>query len=230
MTSQEEADELLRKRQERRRRRIAPERRLDPPPCSLMHQQKTPFPRYVTRVRLEYSADVYFFQAFPGEPRVPLRGKPGTPAFRAAYNAALVDAIAAEDDRDDWTELQRYHEAHRRKQAGSVSEMKKSHRLPKDWTPEKGNLRRNKASAEHEPITIERLERALALCAYLVVLHGPKVAPLFEKLERELKAKRAEQNTVERAKKLLESYSVRPPCLSLAPPHSSADSIAAAAN
>jgi hypothetical protein len=65
-----------------------------------------------------------------------------------------------------------------------------------------------------DEITVERLERALALCAYLVVLHGPEVAPLFEKLERELEALRAKQNTVERAKKLLESYkSHRPPLL-----------------
>jgi hypothetical protein len=63
-------------------------------------------------------------------------------------------------------------------------------------------------------VTIERLERALALCAYLVVLDGPEVTPLFEKLERDLQAARAKEDTVARAKKLLESYQGhRPPLL-----------------
>jgi hypothetical protein len=80
--------------------------------------------------------------------------------------------------------------------------MRKSHR---SWTPERGRLR--KATAiEHEPITIERLERALALCAYLVVLDGPVVLPFFERLERELAAMRQTQDAVMRAKRLLESY------------------------
>jgi hypothetical protein len=56
-----------------------------------------------------------------------------------------------------------------------------------------------------EPVTIERLERALALCAYIMVLDGPVVAPLFEKLERELETMRRQQDTVARAKRLLEN-------------------------
>jgi hypothetical protein len=63
-----------------------------------------------------------------------------------------------------------------------------------------------RAAREHEPVTIERLERAVALCAYLVVLDGPVAIPWFERVERELAAMRAEQSTVLRAKKLLESY------------------------
>jgi hypothetical protein len=63
-----------------------------------------------------------------------------------------------------------------------------------------------RAAREHQPVTVERLERALALCAYLVVLDGPVVVPLFERMERELAAMRAEQSTVLRAKALLESY------------------------
>lgn len=69
-----------------------------------------------------------------------------------------------------------------------------------------------------EPITIERLERALALAAYLVELDGPVVVPLFERLERELAAMRQTQGTMARAKRLLDSFSGRHPCLSLAPP------------
>lgn len=33
-------------------------------------------------------------------------------------------------------------------------------------------------------VTVERLERALAICAYCVVLDGPAVLPLFERVER----------------------------------------------
>jgi hypothetical protein len=69
-----------------------------------------------------------------------------------------------------------------------------------------------------EPVTIERLERALALCAYFVVLDGPVVAPIFERLERDLEAMRRQKGTVARAKRLLETYSARHPRLSLAPP------------
>jgi hypothetical protein len=63
-----------------------------------------------------------------------------------------------------------------------------------------------RAAKEHEPLTIERLERAVALCAYLVMLDGPVVIPLFESLERDLALMKAEQNAVSRAKRLLESY------------------------
>lgn len=55
-------------------------------------------------------------------------------------------------------------------------------------------------------VSIERLERALALCAYLVVLDGPQLAPIFDRLERELAAAREKEDTVIRAKRLLESY------------------------
>jgi hypothetical protein len=40
---------------------------------------------------------------------------------------------------------------------------------------------------------------------------GPVVIPLFERMERDLAAMRAEQDTVERAKRLLETYSGRLP-------------------
>jgi hypothetical protein len=51
-----------------------------------------------------------------------------------------------------------------------------------------------------EPVTIERLERALAVLAHLVVLDGPVVIPLFERIERELAAARAEQDAMARAR------------------------------
>jgi hypothetical protein len=55
------------------------------------------------------------------------------------------------------------------------------------------------------PITIERVERGLALLAYLMSRDGPVLAPLFEKLERELDAMRTSEDTVGRAKRLLEN-------------------------
>jgi hypothetical protein len=66
-------------------------------------------------------------------------------------------------------------------------------------------MKRGRAAREHEPLTIERLERALAFCARLVVLEGPVLVPLFESLERDLAVMRAEQDAVARAKRLLEN-------------------------
>jgi hypothetical protein len=64
-------------------------------------------------------------------------------------------------------------------------------------------MKRTRAAKEHEPLTIERVERALALAARLVVLDGPVVIPYFERLERDLAEMRAQQDTVARAKALL---------------------------
>lgn len=58
-------------------------------------------------------------------------------------------------------------------------------------------------------VTIERLERALALAAYAVVLDGPVAAPIFDRLERELEAARSSHNSVARAHALLERYKPR---------------------
>jgi hypothetical protein len=46
--------------------------------------------------------------------RIPLPSDPTTPEFRAVYNAALVDEIAAESSSDDWSELEAMHRAQRR--------------------------------------------------------------------------------------------------------------------
>jgi hypothetical protein len=59
-----------------------------------------------------------------------------------------------------------------------------------------------------EPVTLDRLERGLALMAYLVALDGEVLVPLFEKLERDLEAMRSNQDTITRARKLAESYKV----------------------
>ena len=68
-----------------------------------------PLPRYVER---NHRNGKLSFRVDRGA-RVPLPSDPTSPEFRGAYNAALVDAIAAEDDSDDWSELQRHHELQR---------------------------------------------------------------------------------------------------------------------
>ena len=52
---------------------------------------------------------------------------------------------------------------------------------------------------------IERLERALALAAYIVLKHGPVYAPYLDRLESELEAARR-TDEVERANRILEAY------------------------
>jgi hypothetical protein len=44
-----------------------------------------------------------------------------------------------------------------------------------------------------EPVTIERLERALVVTAHLMQRHGRVMVPIFEKLEREIVIMRADQ-------------------------------------
>jgi hypothetical protein len=132
-----------------------------------------------------------------------------------------VEAISSEPEVDDWSELPRLDDdVHQRSKKGVSSKMKKSHRVPKNWTPEKGSRRTKKAGAarEHEPITIARLERTLTLAAYIVSIDGAKAVPIFERLEREYEAARANQNTVSRAKRLLETYGGTTEHRAIAPP------------
>jgi hypothetical protein len=56
-----------------------------------------------------------------------------------------------------------------------------------------------------DEITVPRLERGLAVAAQLVLLDGPIMVPMFERLERELAALRSQQAATERAKALLET-------------------------
>lgn len=54
-------------------------------------------------------------------------------------------------------------------------------------------------------VSLERLERALAVVAYIVVRHGNVYAPILERLEREVEAARRNDPTV-RAQRILEAY------------------------
>lgn len=78
------------------------------------HRSEHPtFPLFVFLVSLREEIGV----------RVPWPKDPKTPEFRAAYNAALVDAIAAEDDTgDDCRELEAMHAAQRRARRGGSDE------------------------------------------------------------------------------------------------------------
>jgi hypothetical protein len=61
------------------------------------HQQQKPLPRYVERNPRNGHLS---FRVDRGA-RTPLPNDPTTPEFRAAYNAALVDAIDAESENDN---------------------------------------------------------------------------------------------------------------------------------
>lgn len=71
---------------------------------------------------------------------------------------------------------------------------------------------------DQQPMTIERLERALALAAYMVELDGAVAAPLFERLERDLAALRRQEDAVARAMHLLETYVGTAERRAIAPP------------
>jgi hypothetical protein len=53
-------------------------------------------------------------------------------------------------------------------------------------------------------ITIERLERALALISFAIVQDGPVYAPILERIEREIAELRAGDDVVSRARRNLE--------------------------
>jgi hypothetical protein len=60
----------------------------------------------------------------------------------------------------------------------------------------------------HQPVTLERLERGLLVAASLMELHGPVMAPIFEKLEREAEAMRSSRDAAARARRLLEAHRI----------------------
>lgn len=61
---------------------------------------------------------------------------------------------------------------------------------------------------EDEPITLERIDRALVTMAYIVVKHGPTYAPILDRLEREAEEMRRQEAPVDRARRLLEAYTL----------------------
>jgi hypothetical protein len=57
-------------------------------------------------------------------------------------------------------------------------------------------------------VTIERLERGLAVLAHCVTLDGDVYLPLYEKLERELDALRDKQDILSRVRQRAATYKV----------------------
>jgi hypothetical protein len=72
--------------------------------------------------------------------------------------------------------------------------------------PQKETAHMKTINVPHQPVTIERLERALAVVAYMMERDGPVLVPIFEKLERELAKMKSDQDAIGRARQLLESY------------------------
>lgn len=61
------------------------------------------------------------------------------------------------------------------------------------------------SKTHHEPLTIERLERALVLLAYMIELDGDVHVPAYERLENELQSLKRTTGTMERARQRLEA-------------------------
>ena len=63
------------------------------------------------------------------------------------------------------------------------------------------------ARAVHQnPVTIERLERALVLLAYFIELDGDVHLAMYERFEAELAELKAKQDTKTRANQILQRY------------------------
>jgi hypothetical protein len=54
-------------------------------------------------------------------------------------------------------------------------------------------------------VTVERIERALLVLAYIMELDGAVYVPLYDRLEQDLEALRRTENTMERARQRLET-------------------------
>lgn len=59
-----------------------------------------------------------------------------------------------------------------------------------------------------EPITLERLQRAQALIAKVIVRDGPVYAPYLERLDREIAALQSKDDIVARARRILQDQTV----------------------
>jgi hypothetical protein len=56
------------------------------------------------------------------------------------------------------------------------------------------------------PVSDERLKRALVAAAYVVTHYGARYAPLFERLEREMECRAQRNSTEDRAHRLLRAF------------------------
>lgn len=63
------------------------------------------------------------------------------------------------------------------------------------------------STAQEQPPLVERIERALLLLAYFIELDGDVHVPMYEKFEAELEELKKKEDTKDRARRLLLSYS-----------------------
>jgi hypothetical protein len=64
-------------------------------------------------------------------------------------------------------------------------------------------------SRQHQPVTIERVERALLVVTYMMEKDRDGLVPIHEKLERELETLKRNEVTMKRAPQRLEANSHR---------------------
>jgi hypothetical protein len=69
-----------------------------------------------------------------------------------------------------------------------------------DWSELEILYAQQRAAPGSQPVTIERLERALVICAAVMERDGPALAPLYLSLERDLALLQGAQHALERAK------------------------------
>jgi hypothetical protein len=58
------------------------------------------------------------------------------------------------------------------------------------------------------PFKLADLERAYAMLAYVVINHGDAYLPLLDRMEREIVHARRAQSGIERARQVLETYTL----------------------
>jgi hypothetical protein len=59
-----------------------------------------------------------------------------------------------------------------------------------------------------EEVSVEHLEKALLLAAYVVLRYGEAYAPLLERLEHEVVERRRRVAPADRARRILEAYTL----------------------
>lgn len=66
-----------------------------------------------------------------------------------------------------------------------------------------------KRAQEAQPDMITRIERGMVLLAHIISMDGEVYLPIFARLEAELEAARRQQDTMNRAQRLLETYKLK---------------------
>ncbi len=64
------------------------------------------------------------------------------------------------------------------------------------------------ATAQHQPVTVERVERAMVLLAYMMELDGPVHMPAYERLEQDHQRLMNRETVRDRARKLIASHTL----------------------